>query len=87
MNQKGLLLKLKDFLLTSVAIFVGLILAWYWTIENITWAKPVITLALLFNVAIAFYIPVLVWGVLRGNRPGLWLMIIPILVAMHQWIK
>ena len=40
MNQQDLLLKLKDFLLTSVAIFVGLILAWYWTIENIAWAKP-----------------------------------------------
>jgi hypothetical protein len=87
MNQKDLLLKLKDFLLTSVAIFVGLILAWYWGIENIAWAKPVFTFALLFNVAIAFYIPVLIWGVLRGNRPGLWLIIIPILVAMHQWIK
>jgi hypothetical protein len=72
--------------LTSAAIIVGLILAWYWAIKTIPWGRPVITLALLFNLVIAFYIPVLVWGVFRGNRPGLWLISIPVLVVMHLWI-
>ena len=83
LKLKDLLLKLKDVLLTVMAITVGLILAWYWAIKNVAWGLPVINLALLCNLAIAFYIPALVWGVLRGDHPGRWLITVPIAMIMH----
>lgn len=80
-----------EYLMAAAAIVVGLILAWTWGIKTVPWAhawgRPAITLALLFNVATAFYIVALAWGLLRGKRPGLWLMAIPVLVLMHLWIS
>ena len=54
--------------------------------KNIAWGSPVINVALIFNLITAFYIPLLCWGILRGNRPRLWLFTIPILVAIRLWI-
>ena len=77
------LLKLKDLLLAVAVIAVGLIFAWYCAIRKIPWGLSVINLGLLLDLAIAFYIPAMVWGVLRGNRPGRWLIGIPILLLFH----
>ena len=86
MKLNDLLLKSKDFLLATISIILGLIIAWYWGLKNIAWGSPVITVALVFNLFTAFYIPLLFWGILRGNRPGRWLLTIPILVAIRLWI-
>ena len=86
MTLKDAVLKPKDFLLAITAIILGFIGAWYWGIKNIAWGSPVINSALIFNLITAFYIPLLCWGILRGNRPRLWLFTIPILVAIRLWI-
>jgi hypothetical protein len=50
----------------SAAIGVGLIVAWYWMLNNISWTfPPVLSFSLLLDFATGVYIPVLSWAILR----------------------
>jgi hypothetical protein len=50
----------------SATIGIGLIMAWYWMLNNIPWTfRLVLSFSLLLNLATGLYIPVLIWAILR----------------------